>query len=173
MALPAVLAMFAVGSLLIVPSINYVSTNLEAGTKAEEEFKGILAADAGVEDALWKIKNDIPDFLDPYQITDINGLSVDVDIDEVNTIAGEPVDPGDDAEWLILETVVTYDAGTGDYTYTLSASNNGSGNIKIAKILIEFPPGVDYVSNSTSSNITIMCYCCISSSTSSTWFFTN
>ncbi|MFC1970740.1 hypothetical protein ACFLV0_02220 [Chloroflexota bacterium] len=109
------------------------------------------AADAGVVDALWKIKNDASGFLEPYTIADINGLSVDVDVDEINTIAGETVDPGNHAEWLVVGENITYDADI--YGYTLSVSNNGSGNIKVLKILIEFPPGVDYEDDSTVSEI--------------------
>ena len=151
-ALPSVLAMFAVGSLIIVPSINYIATNLNAGMMAEEEFMGTLAADAGVEDAMWKIKNDTPDFLDPYTITDINGLSVDIDIDEVDTIASVEVDVTQGhAEWLIAEPLVTYDAGI--YSYTLSVNNTEEGNIWINTILIDFPPGVDYVDGTTVSEI--------------------
>ena len=152
--LPSVLAMFAVGSLLIVPSINYIATNLNAGMMAEEEFKGILAADAGVEDALWKIKNDTPASLPySYQIIDINGLSVDITIDEVDTIASEEVETsGSHTERLIVTENVTYDAGI--YYYTLSLTSNHNKPIKIDKILIDFPPGVDYVDGSTSSNVT-------------------
>ncbi len=153
-ALPAVIAMFAVGSLLIVPSMNYVSTNLKVGTMAEEEFKGILAADVGVEDALWKIKNDTPtEFPYSYQITDINGLSVDITIDAVDTIASEPVgSPGDHSDWLSVNQTVTYDNGF--YYYTMSLTNNHTKTMKIVKILVDFPSGVDYVSGSTSSNVT-------------------
>ncbi len=154
MALPAVLAMFAIGSLLIVPSINYVATNLKAGTMAKEEFKGILAADAGVEDALWKIKNDtIASLPYAYQLTNINGLSVDVNICDVDTIAGEDVgDSGGHSDFLTIDKSVTYNAGI--YTYILSLTNIGSGNIKPVKILIDFPPGVEYVTDSISSNVT-------------------
>ena len=153
-ALPAVLALFAIGSLIIVPSINYVATNLKAGTIALEEFKGILAADAGVEDALWKIKNDTPaSFPYSYQITDINGLSVDVTIDQTGTVAGEPVgNPGAHDDRLIVTENVTYDAGI--YSYTLILTSNHNKPIKIDMILIDFPPNVDYVSGSTSSNVT-------------------
>ncbi len=155
-ALPSVLAMFAVGSLLIVPSINYVATNLNAGMMAEEEFKGILAADAGVEDALWKIKNDTPASLPySYQITDINGLSVDIIIDEVDTIAGEPIgQTGDHSNWLSVNVTATYDDVSGNYTYTMSLINNHTKTMKIDKIIIDFPPNVDHVSGSTSSNVT-------------------
>ncbi|MFC1942128.1 hypothetical protein ACFLWU_02805 [Chloroflexota bacterium] len=153
-ALPSVLAVFAVGSLLIIPSINHVATNLNAGTMAQEEYMGILAADAGVEDALWKIKNDTPaSFPYSYQITGVNGLSVDITIGEIESIAGEEVgETGGHEDWLVIEKLVTYD--TGIYSYAISISNNGTGNIKIAKMLIDFPSGVEYVPGSTSSNIT-------------------
>jgi len=153
-ALPAVLAMFVVGSLLIVPSINYVATNLKASSTAGEEFKGILAADAGVEDALWKIKNDTPtEFPYEYQITDVNGLSVDINIDVIETVAGEPVgDVGNHDDRLSANTTVTYSDGT--YFYTLLLNSHHNKPIKIDMILIDFPPGVDYVYGSTSSNVT-------------------
>ena len=155
-ALPSVLAMFAIGSLLIVPSINYIATNLNAGMMAEEEFMGILAADAGVEDALWKIKNDTPaSFPYSYQITDINGLSVDIIIDEIDTIANEPIGQiGDHSDWLSVNVTATYDYGTGNYIYTMSLINNHTKTMKIEKIMVDLPPNVDYVSGSTSSNVT-------------------
>lgn len=156
MALPSVLAMFAIGSLIIVPSINYISTNLNAEMKAEEEYKGILAADAGVEDALWKIKNETPASLPySYQITDVNGLSVDITIDEVDMIASEEIgQTGDHSEWLSVNITATYDYGTGNYTYIMSLINNHTKTMKIDKIMIDFPPNVDYVSGSISSNVT-------------------
>ena len=154
LALPAVLAMFVVGSLIMVPSVNYVVTNLKAGSTAGEEFKAILAADAGVEDALWKIKNDIPASLPySYQITNINGLSVDITIDEVKTVAGEQVGTsGQQTDRLIVTENVTYNEGI--YTYMLILTSNHNKPIKIDKILIDFPSGVDYVDDSTSSNVT-------------------
>jgi hypothetical protein len=153
-ALPVVLAMFVVGSLLVVPSINYVVTNLKAGSAAGEEFKAILAADAGVEDALWKIKNDAPATLPyAYQITDINGLSVDITIDSIQYISGEEIGTsGGHEEWILSECSVVYDAGI--YYYTMSLTNETTKNIKIVKILIDLPAGVDYVDDSTSSNVT-------------------
>ena len=155
MALPTVLAMFAIGSLLVIPSINYIATNLNAGTITEQEFLGIITADAGIEDALWKIKNESPNYLEPYQITDINGMSVDVDINEVDVIAGVPVgDPEHHADWLQVSANVTYDYSSGNYTYMISANNTTTSQIKIERIFIDFPSGVDYVPDSTSSNLT-------------------
>ena len=150
-ALPSVLAMFAVGSLLIVPSINYVATNLHTGSIIREEFKGIVAADTGVEDALWKVKTNASNFLEPYTIADVNGLSVDINIDTVDTIWGEIVESGHHEEWIVTTVNLTYNDGI--YDYTLSVSNNGSGNIRVLKILIDFPPGLDYEPYSTDSEI--------------------
>ena len=157
MALPAVLAMFVVGSIIIVPSLNYVATNLHAGSMAEIEFNGILTADAGVEDALWKIKNDAPDFLEPYTITDINGFSVDIDVDEVTMIAGVVVNSGIKAEdFIVIASVneIPVSENVSKYSYTLSATNNGTGFIKVELFLIDLPPGLEYEDGSTSSNIT-------------------
>ena len=153
-ALPAVLAMMALGSLLIVPSINYVATTLQAGEMVQEKFKGMLAADAGVEDALWKIENDTPtSFPHSYQLTDINGMTVDIVIDEIDSLAGEEVGAtGGHEDWLNTVRTVTYDAGI--YSYTVNMTNNGSGNIKIVKILIDFPPEAEYVNGSTTGDIT-------------------
>lgn len=151
--LPAVLALFAVGSLLIVPSLNYVSTNLEIGKIVEVKFKGMLAADAGIEDALWKIKYDTPSsFPYSYQLANINGMTVDIVIDEIESIAGEEVNAaGGHDDWLNIVKSVTYDAGV--YSYTMSLTNDGSGNIKIVKILIDFPPEIEYINGTTAGEI--------------------
>ena len=154
MVLPSVLIMFAIGGLMVVPSVSYIATSLNAGTMAKTEFQGILVADAGIEDALWKIENETPaTFPYSYELTNINACSVDVTIDEIDTLAGEEITAtGHHAEWFVIDELVTYDAGI--YSYSLSATNNGSGNIKIVKILIDLPSGVEYVPSSTSSNIT-------------------
>ena len=36
----------------------------------------------------------------------------------------------------------------------MAITNNGTGNVKIEKILIDFPPNLDYVNNSTGGDIT-------------------
>ena len=154
MVLPSVLVLLALSSLLILPSLDYVSTNLSTTERFEKELKGLYAADVGVEDALWRLANDMPaSFPYSYELADINGMTVDVAIDEVTDVAGEEMgSPGDHGDWMIIDKVVTYDSGI--YSYTMSITNNGSGNIKIEKILIDFPPELEYVDESTGGNIT-------------------
>ena len=154
LALPMVLAMLALGSLVIVPTLNYVTTSLKAGEVIEEKVEGLYAADAGIEDALWRIKNDKPaSFPYSYELTDVNGMSVSVVINQITTISGEEVGySGGHEDFLVVAKSITYDAGI--YSYEMSISNNGTGNIKIEKILIDFPPQLDYVNGSTGGNIT-------------------
>lgn len=151
--LPVVLIMMALGSLLIVPSLDYVSTSLNAGEIVEEKVEGLYAAEAGVEDALWKLDNDKPaSFPHSYEITGINGMSVSVVIDETTTVSGKEVgSSGGHDEYLEVTKWVTYDAGT--YYYTLQLANNGTGNVKIEMILIDFPPNLEYVEGSTGGDI--------------------
>jgi len=154
LALPMVLVMLVLGSLVIVPTLNYVTTSLKAGEVIEENVAGLYAADAGIEDALWRMKNDKPSsFPYSYQLTDVNGMPVSVVIDQITTISGEEVGySGGHEDYLIVIKSITYDAGI--YSYEMSISNNGTGNIKIEKILIDFPPQLDYVNGSTGGNIT-------------------
>lgn len=146
-----VLILLLIGGLMLPPLLSLVSTGLKASQVYQQKTDELYAADAGVEYALWKIRNGTPPF-SSYHITGINGLSVDIDIDEADTIAGQPVGTGKH-EWLIATVNVTYDAG--DYTYTISVLNiTNETDVHIAKILIALPPGVDYVPDSTSSNLT-------------------
>jgi len=147
-----VLVMMTVGSVLVVPTLNYVATSVQTGEVFEEKLEALYAAEAGVEDALWQMINDLPpSFPYSYELTDINGMTVDVVINKVTTIAGVEIgDFGVHAEWLIIDKVITYDAGI--YSYTVTITNNGDGNIKVEKILIDFPPGLEYVPGSTSSD---------------------
>lgn len=152
-AMLAVLALMVLGGFLVIPALNFASTSLKTTNMFEKKLDGLYAADAGVEDALWKLKYATPDDLPySYQLANVNGMSVDVTIARLTTIAGEEIDQsGGHVNWLASTVSVTYDVN--HYNYTLSVTNNGSGNIYIEKILLDFPPGVEYVDDSTVSEI--------------------
>ena len=154
LALPIVTMLMVLGSLLVIPSLNYVATSLKAGENMENNIEGLYAADAGVEDALWRISNNSTGSIPySYQLTGINGMTVDVVIDDLTTIAGEEMGTGGGHDdYLVIVKSITYDSGI--YEYTMSMTNNGTGNMKIEKILIDFPPELDYVDGSTSGDIT-------------------
>ena len=108
-----VLIMMTLGSVLVIPTLNFAATSIETGEVFEEKMEALYAAEAGVEDALWKMINAIPDnFPHSYELTDINGMTVDVVIDKITTIAGVEIgDFGVHADWLIIDKSITYDEG--------------------------------------------------------------
>ena len=64
-ALSIVLLLLLMGSVIIVPLLVFMQTGLKAGGVYESKMGAFYAADAGVEDALWRIKNDrvdLPDY---------------------------------------------------------------------------------------------------------------
>jgi hypothetical protein len=53
-----VLVLMGVGALILGPLLSYMSTGIKAGTVYENKAADFYAADSGVEDGLWQIKND-------------------------------------------------------------------------------------------------------------------
>jgi len=157
-ALLLALIMLALGSMFIAPSLTLASTTLKTGQMVEENMNGIYAADAGTEDAMWRILNDMPaSFPYAYQIPSINGMSVDVVIEEVTSINGQQVDPpAGHVDWMEITKSIGESSNNGEsiYYYTLSVTNYDTSNIKVESILIDFPPELEYSAGSTSSNIT-------------------
>jgi hypothetical protein len=87
-ALIIALILMLVGGLIIAPVLAYVGTGLKIGKDVHEKrMMELYAADAGVEDGIWKIKNDqVPDEADqPYTIADVNAKGVSVNIASVAT----------------------------------------------------------------------------------------
>jgi hypothetical protein len=152
-ALVIVMIMMTVGSFLIIPTLNFVATSVNTGEVFEEKMEALYAAEAGVEDALWRMVNDKPSsFPYSYELTDINGMTVSVVIDAVQTIAGQDVGTGGvHDDFLIITKSAVYSDGI--YDYTLSATNDGVGNVKVEMILIDFPPGLEYVPGSTGGDL--------------------
>ena len=93
-ALVLVLINLVVGGLIFAPLLGMMSTGLIAGQVYERKMYEYYAADAGVEDAIWKIQNHVdevagltvcyPDY--SYDMTDVNGKSVDVTITFVDNL---------------------------------------------------------------------------------------
>ena len=154
-ALLLVMVMLTAGSLIIVPSLNYITTGVQSGQMYEEKMEGLYAAEAGVEEGLWRMLTDKPSsFPDSRQLADVNGMTVDVTIDVVTTVAGKAVGTGGvHDEYLDIVNSVTYDAGAGEYAYHMSVTNNGTGNVKIEMILIDLPPNVAYAPGSTGGDL--------------------
>ena len=93
-ALVLTLVLLLIGGLIIAPLLGYMGTGLIAGEVHEKRMDELYAADAGVEDAIWKIQNpgavedwppvpcgDLP-WEEPFQYSiSVNGGSVEVSIE--------------------------------------------------------------------------------------------
>ena len=86
-----VLIFMLLGFLIIAPLLAYMSTGLMTGMVFERKTNELYAADAGVEDALWQIMQDVPalpkegDLAYSYNISPVNDKNVDVDVEHIET----------------------------------------------------------------------------------------
>lgn len=105
-----VLILLVVGGLVLTPMLGLMSTGLVSGTVYEKKTHELYAADAGVEDAIWRIQTDTLSWVNnssgPWQLT-VNGRNVTVEVHR------EDLDPdcGVYYTYQILSTAVTDDAG--------------------------------------------------------------
>ena len=148
------LIMLAVGSLIVIPLLFFMSTGLTAGQIYEQKMEGLYAADAGVEDALWKIKNDPPaSYPYSYQLADINGLTVSVLIEEVDELYGTYIGGGGIHEmWLELNSERVqpplYDPVEDTYIHEwrLELTNKDNSNVSINSITVSYDNELEYLS---------------------------
>jgi len=118
--LTLVLVLLVVGGLILTPLLGLMGTGLLAGQVYEERMDLYYGADAGVEDAIWKIHNDVPDSY-PYVYPEplvVNDNSVDI------TIFRQDLDPTCREELLyqILSTASGDDGGSTRIDVQLSVS---------------------------------------------------
>jgi cytoskeletal protein CcmA (bactofilin family) len=82
-ALPLVLVLLVVGGLILTPLLGLMSTGLASGQVYEKKTDELYAADAGVEDALWRIQSKDANICpgkttQSFSISYVNGKQVDV-----------------------------------------------------------------------------------------------
>ncbi len=143
-ALPIVLAVLAIGGLTIVPILNYATNVLNSTRMLEERKKGVYAAGAGVDNTTWCLGRGDPVPISYNLGENINQMTVTIDKEEKGTWTlayGEIVDPGSHPERLNVSGNITWDAGEGKYRYTLVATSNKTGNIKIGEVGARLPVG--------------------------------
>jgi hypothetical protein len=120
-ALILALILLAVGGLILAPLLAYMRTGLTAGGVCEVKMDELYAADAGVEDAVWKIQNNVP-YLYPYVYPEpliVNDKSVDI------IIFREDLDPtpcGENFMYQILSTATSDDGSDTTIEAYLSVS---------------------------------------------------
>ena len=151
-ALVMVLILLLISGLIIGPLLSYMGTGLITGEVYEMRTDELYAADAGVEDAIWKIQHPGEAGYLPcspgnpprvYTITDINGKDVEVTIEYIG-----------EGNYRITSTAVTDDGGgtVADITgtqidaYITPLSSNYTGlldNVITSRNEIDYPPHPD------------------------------
>ncbi len=74
-----VLILLAVGSLVIVPTIDYINTGLRSQQISEDAMAEQSVADSSLEDALWKLLNEL-DLNNPATNYSLFGANIDIQI---------------------------------------------------------------------------------------------
>jgi hypothetical protein len=103
----AALVVLLVLGLISGPLLSYMVSGLKAGHVFETGAAELYGADAGVQDAVWRIQNNIGLCVGhntTYTISDVNGKSIDVTVTLTNNVTGA-------LTYKITSTAVTYDGG--------------------------------------------------------------
>jgi len=152
------LILLLIASLMLPPLMAFVSTGLKAEQVYKQKADELFAADAGVEDALWKIKHDAS--LDAlacgksyprYTLTNlVNGLPVDVTVTKLSLIEGllsqdeyKPDRPHEGwGEFGVPPDQVTrnYDEGWIEYSCSANFTYDGSGKRQLVTMGAFFAP---------------------------------
>jgi len=158
-ALMIVLVLLLVGGLIIAPLLGYMSTGLKAGQSNENLMQRLYAADAGVEDALYKIKSNYAAFAGlkvdeaySYTLTNpVNGKTVSVTVSKMSLLEsivddslykeGQPHE-----DWITFDTPAV-GVQTADYveyscnlTFNYVAQGGGLAKRTIDQIGVFFAP---------------------------------
>ena len=148
-ALPIVLAVLALGGLTIAMSLNYTSTSLNSSRILQEKMKGVYAAGAGVEDALWSLGYGI---LPPTQLPeDINQMEVEIQTEDKGTYI-----LSQHSVYLGIGGEVVWDEMAQAYKYTITViwqPGSGTPEIKLVEVRARLPIDYSYQSGSTANFI--------------------
>jgi len=154
-ALPIVLALLILGGLTIVPSLGYITTSLKSSRMLVEGVRGVYAADAGVEDALWSLINGVPP---STQLSDnVNQMEVAIQTEnkgDYTLYLGELIEPGEHVNYLDVDGEMVWDGGANAYNYTVSITwqaDPGTPPIKLKEVGARIPIGYSYQSGSAAN----------------------
>lgn len=160
-ALLSVLLLLSLGSVLIAPTLHTMSTGLKATRIHRDSMLAQYSADAGVEHAIWRIRDETG-FAESLTATTpsvtygltVNGIPTTVTVEYVTQPPPPPPpDPGTGGIVYVSKTVDNPSGNPGQtatFTYTLHIDNIGTSTVHIVQIGDLLPPGFSYVAGSSS-----------------------
>ena len=152
-ALPAVLALLVLGGLTIAPMADYASTNLNSSRIINKSINGIYAAEAGIEDTLWRLKNSLSPVAQLPQ--NINNMQVTIQTEDMDTFTlyfGELIQAGTHSNYLSTDGEMVWDTEAQAYKYTITVtweSNPGTPVIHLVEVGARLPEGYSYQNGSS------------------------
>ena len=156
--LPIVLALLVLGGLTIVPTLNYAATSLNSGQTIEKGVNGLYAAEAGVEDTLWCLKNDPPvSYPYSYQLPEnVNQMQVGIQTEDKGAYTlyfDEVVQTEQHSDYLSVDGEMIWDAGVEAYKYIITVTwqpDSGVTIIHLVEVGARLPIGYSYQPGSAS-----------------------
>jgi hypothetical protein len=147
-ALALVLVLLVVGGLILTPLLGLMSTGLISGQVYEKKTAELYAADAGVEDAIWRIQTNNITFVnncsEPWLLT-VNDKSIQVIVYRKDV---DPTPCGQNFTYQVLSTAVTDDVGG---TAAIGGSTTIDAQLSVSYLYMDFSPLLDYAIVSNSS----------------------
>ena len=154
-ALPIVLALLVLGGLTIASGLGYTTTSLKSSRMLGEGVKGVYAADAGIEDALWSLANGTSPHM--YLSEKINQMAVFIQTEDKGTYTlyfGELIQPGEHSDYLDVDGEMVWDEEAEAYKYTITVtwqSDAGTPVIHLEEVGARLPLDYSYQSESAAS----------------------
>jgi len=144
------LIIMTMGALLITPTLCYVATAAKSTAIHKRLAQELYSAHAGIEYAMWCIKNDMT--CDSPIV--VNGIPVDISIGTLTELTYGPIitGGGEHVDWLLVYSDVV-DNGDNTFFYTVNISNqaeSGEPPIKLEQIGTGLPDEFVYVDYSSS-----------------------
>ena len=169
--LTLVLILLVLGGLILAPLLGLMTTGLMSGQVYENKMYEYYAADAGIEDALWRLVNE--DWLPFYRLDQlrgdlVNGKEVAVAIESVWLLEGlegleglsdlglpsDQPQPGDDNyandHWAVTGAINI--ENTANYIIDITTDEPDAENATVSHVGVWLPPGYGYVEGSTEIN---------------------
>lgn len=156
--LPLVLALFAVGGLVLTPTIRYAASSIASVSTNEMGVHGLYAADAGIEYVVRSVRAGEDDDDLPTQLPEnMNGM--EVAIQTVNKGAytlymGQFVSaPESHNDYLTISGDIVWDPAAQAYKYTITTTRQpeATGNISLQEVGVRLPVGYSYQTGSAAS----------------------
>ncbi|MFC2018554.1 hypothetical protein ACFLU4_01185 [Chloroflexota bacterium] len=147
-ALPLVLVMLTLGSLVIVPALNYAATSLSSVRSIRQKVSGLYAAESGVEYTLWCLKNSTSPPAQLAEAVDRMDVGlVTVDKGGYTLYFGGLVQTEGHSDYLAATSEIVWEEAAQAYKYTITVTwqpDSGVTVIHLEEVGARIPEGYSY-----------------------------